>query len=495
MLTLRTPLHGMHLGDILVARGLITLADLTAAHERQQRTGLHLGDVLADMAVMSRIEFDAAMAWAAAHAPALPRSIEETGIPNTELLNLMLRLMSLEACETATDLSHAMRLPYGVVQKLLEQARDKKWLQPAGLGLSIHNNEPRYALSQEGHSAAADALHHCTYLGPAPVNLDSFCQQVTRQAINKEKLDVRVLLAGLSGLSMRDELVRRLLPAINAGRTMLLYGPPGNGKTSIAERIAGLFSQIIFVPHAVNISGHIMRVYDPNVHKPVLTEADRLHVGDEGLSATLFDDRFVLCRRPFAMAGGELTLEMLDLQYDAETKFYDAPMHIKALNGVFLVDDFGRQRIGPKELLNRWIVPMESRVEYLKLHTGKSFGLPFDELLIFSTNLDPKDIMDPALLRRLPYKIKLASPSAEEFRALFLHHAQASHLSGAEDVIDYAIELLTVRTEFGLANFQPKFICEQVAEVCASFYLQRHLTRDLVRDSLANLYVEIADIM
>jgi SpoVK/Ycf46/Vps4 family AAA+-type ATPase len=131
----------------------------------------------------------------------------------------------------------------------------------------------------------------------------------------------------------------------------------------------------------------------------------------------------------------------------------------------------------------------------LKLHTGKSFGLPFDELLIFSTNLDPKDIMDPALLRRLPYKIKLASPSAEEFRALFLHHAQASHLSGAEDVIDYAIELLTVRTEFGLANFQPKFICEQVAEVCASFYLQRHLTRDLVRDSLANLYVEIADIM
>ena len=484
----------MQFGEILVARGLVSAADMANAHERHRRAGGRLSDILIDMRLLSPDTLLAAQHHATATAPAQPRSLAETGIAMSNLLGLMLRVMSLESRETAPDIMHALKLPYGIIEKLLDEARNRSWIQAVGAGLTGNVAEPRYTLSQEGRAALADAMNQSLYIGPAPVPLDVFQAQITRQRLVSERLDAATLRRGLGGLAVPDHLLRKLLPAINAGSSILLFGPPGNGKTSVASRIAALFQEAIHIPYAVEIAGQIMRVFDPGLHIPALSEEHRTLLGSEGLTSVAYDDRFALCRRPFAMAGGELTLEMLDLQFDQQTKFYDAPLHVKALGGVFLIDDFGRQRMDPKALLNRWIVPMESRVDYLKLHSGKSFSLPFDELLIFSTNIDPKAIMDPALLRRIPYKIKLLAPDMTEYHAIFAAEADKYGLSLAEGVVDHAATLLAKSGDFGLAYFQPKFICQQAAEVCRSFDMEPVLTHGLAAEALSNLYVQIADL-
>ncbi len=484
----------MQIGEILVAKGLVSAPDMATAHHRQRHTGDRLADVLLEMQLMSQQSFLTAVKQVDATAPLQPRTLVETGVSVANLLSLMLRVMSLETRETAASIMQAMKLPYGIVEKLLDEARKRSWVQAMGVGLSGQAAEPRFTLSQDGRAALDDAMAQSVYLGPAPVPLEVFQAQIARQRLVTERLDAAGLRAGLGGLAVPDHFLRKLLPAINAGSSILLFGPPGNGKTSVASRIAALFREVIFVPYAVEISGQIMRVFDPGLHVPVISEEDRALLGSEGLTSVAYDDRFVLCRRPFAVAGGELTMEMLDLQFDPYTKFYDAPLHVKALGGVFLIDDFGRQRMDPKELLNRWIVPMESRVDYLKLHSGKSFSFPFDELLIFSTNIDPKDIMDPALLRRIPYKIKLFAPEMDEYRAIFASEAKRRGLTLQHGVVEYAAELLTERADFGLAYFQPKFICEQAAEMCQSFGLTPVVTRELAAEALSNLYVQIADL-
>ncbi len=484
----------MQIGEILVAQGLVSVADMATAHERHRRAGGRLSDVLVEMRLLSQAALLEAQEQVSATAPLQPRSLVETGVSVQNLLGLMLRFMALESCETAAEIMHAMKLPYGIVDKLLDEARNRSWVQALGVGLAGHAAEPRFALSQEGRGALADAMLQSLYIGPAPVPLEVFQAQVMRQHLARERLDAAALRGGLGGLAVPEHFLRKLLPAINAGSSILLFGPPGNGKTSVASRIAALFREAIYIPYAVEISGQVVRVFDSGLHVPVVSEEDRARLGSEGLTSVAYDDRFALCRRPFAMAGGELTMEMLDLQFDAHTKFYDAPLHVKALGGVFLIDDFGRQRLDPKELLNRWIVPMENRMDYLKLHSGKSFSLPFDELLIFSTNIDPREIMDPALLRRIPYKIKLFAPKMAEYRAIFAVEAEKRGLTLAEGVVDYAASLLTQKNGFGLAYFQPKFVCEQAAEMCRSFGLAPVVTRELTAEALSNLYVQIADL-
>jgi predicted ATPase with chaperone activity len=298
------------------------------------------------------------------------------------------------------------------------------------------------------------------------------------------------LREGFAGLMMPERYVRKLLPAINAGRSILLFGPPGNGKTTYACRIAELYSDTVYIPHAVEIAGQIMRVFDPGLHRP-MPEPEGPRIVRTGVAARDVDLRWVPCYRPFAMAGGELTLDMLDLQYDPHTRDYTAPLHVKALNGVFLIDDFGRQRMDPKDLLNRWIVPMENRMDFLKLRTGKTFSVPFDDLLIFSTNMEPQELMDPALLRRIPYKMKLYAPTRTEFTALFEVEAKAAGLTITPDVLDFIIKVLAGPTSFGLALFQPRFICQQVREACRAFDLQRRISKELAVEALSNLYVQL----
>ena len=483
----------MHLGEILIGRGVLPAASVHAALDRQRREGGRLGDNLVALGLISPEHLASLMTSVAWLTPALPLTLRDTGIVPGKALNLMLKFMLRESLETVADLSAAMKLPPQAVRELMDDAVTRKLVQPLGTTSVGFFADLRFALSREGQAAAADAFAETMYLGPAPVSLAAFQAQVKRQTINDELLGADQLRGGLDGLMISERSIRKLLPAINAGRTMLLFGPPGNGKTTVATRIAALFEQVVYIPYAVEIAGQIMRVFDQGLHQPVISEADAAALAgrEGGIQRETFDARWVACRRPFAIAGGELTLEMLDLQYDADLKFYEAPLHVKALNGVLLIDDFGRQRVKPAELLNRWIGPMENRVEYLKLHTGKSFSLPFDQLLVFSTNMDPRNLMDGAFLRRIPYKIKLSAPDTQEYRRIFDAEAAAHGVTLTDDVFAFIVNTLAVRSEFGLACFQPKFICAQVAEICRSFGVAPVLTRQLAVDALANLYVDI----
>jgi hypothetical protein len=480
----------MQLGEILVGRELVTLSDVDAALARQRRDGRRLGELLVEAGALTQEQLTAVLRGT----PALPRTIADTGISQTNLLNLLLKLMYVENKEIVPDLVRRLGLGDRIVQELVDEAVRRHFVQTLGSTQIGFMQTIRYVLSEQGKAAAVEALNQNLYVGAAPVSLAQYQAQIEKQKITNEPQDADALRGALSGLVVSDHYVRKLLPAINAGRSVLLFGPPGNGKTTIATRIADLFHGEIYIPYAFEIGNQIVKVYDSSIHKrSVSDEESRFLSKAGGIQFEGFDERWVACRRPVIIVGGELTLDMLDLYYDSNTKFYDAPAHIKALNGIFVIDDFGRQHVSPEALLNRWTVPMENRVDYFKLRSGERFSLPFDELVLFSTNLDPTALMDPAFLRRVPYKIKLSAPAIEEYRKIFDATAKTRGLVLTDDVFGFVIELLTERHRFGLAYFQPNFICEQVVLLCKSIGVPPALTRELAAEALANLYVQIED--
>jgi hypothetical protein len=478
----------MRLGDILLMRGLVGASDLEAALERQRRQGGRLGENLIALGFMTTEQLYGVIE----DTPVMPRNIAETGLSRGMLLGLVLKFMRLQSCETLPELSQRLHLSHAVIQEILDDATTQKLIHVLGSVSTGIVRYIRYALSDHGRDAAGEAMEQTQYLGPAPVSLAAYQRQVNRQKITNEVLDVNSLRKAFAGMVLSDATIRKLVPAISAGRTVLLYGPPGNGKTSVGTRIASLFNDPVFIPYAVEVGGQIIKLFDPSLHKLFLEPAaDAVVAANTSVQIESFDARWNACRRPIAMAGGEMTLDMLDLRWDPVTKCYDAPLHMKALNGVFLIDDFGRQKVNPTDFLNRWIVPLESRIDYLKLNTGITFMLPFDELVIFSTNLEPRDLMDPAFLRRIPYKLQMLGPTLDEYRQIFLKAAAMKNLSITQAAFDYIVKTLRHESRFELAAFQPFFLCEQVATVCKCFHLKPEITVELAAEALENLYVGI----
>jgi hypothetical protein len=471
----------LRLGDLLISGKLVTQAQVDIAIARQQETGGRLGEQLVAIGAITAESLEAFLN----NIPAEPESIDATGISATELLILLLKQIHVSRLETIADFVQTMKLPPGIVAELVQTAVARNLL----VTLSMVGHSMRYELSEQGRKWAQEALGASLYTGPAPVTLDDFCARADRQKVTNQQVTYQTIHSALQGYTITDEFIKQIGPALNSGRAMLLYGPPGNGKTSVAQRFAEVFNSIIYIPYSVMIDGHVMKVYDPSVHMAVAGESEKTPSGFTGLRREQFDRRWVAIRRPFIIAGGELTLEMLDLSYDKATGFYEAPLHIKGLGGCFVVDDFGRQIVSPTTLLNRWIVPMESRVDYLKLHTGKSFAIPFEAMLIFSTNIDPSDLMDPAFLRRLPYKIEVGPPSLEDYFSIFKAACGRAGVTFTQTAMEKVISKIVKEQKLELAAFHAAFIIDQVVAIARFMGVPPQLDDFSIDYAIKNLIV------
>ena len=475
----------MRLGDLLIRAKLVTEKDVAKALGRQADDGGRLGDNLVTSGAIERRVLDDFIH----RIPVEPADIAATGIDETQLLSLLMKLIYTGRLETSRQFIDAIKLPYHIVTDLVHMAVDRQLLRTLG---SHHSDNPidiGYVLTDAGKRWTIDALERLRYVGPAPVTIEEFTEQVNHQKLTNEIVPFERIREALGGLTFDDSIIEQCGPALNSGRAMLLYGPPGNGKSSVAQCLSNVFTDVIYVPYAVTVEGQIIRVHDTSIHIPLSSSV----LSDElSLSFTRheeFDSRWVPCRRPFVHAGGELTLDMLDLRYDTTGHFYEAPLHLKAMGGCFIIDDFGRQLVSPTNLLNRWIVPLEGRVDYLKLHTGKTFSIPFEELIIFSTNLEPEDLMDTAFLRRLPYKIEIGAPSLELYKRIFEKECERQGLTLRNEVFDSIVHKIKEEKGLELAAYHPRFIVDQVVATCRFMGQAPHFEPRFIDYAVNNLQV------
>ncbi|MDE2446668.1 MAG: hypothetical protein KGO94_10845 [Alphaproteobacteria bacterium] len=477
----------MKLGNILVAKGLITVEKINQAMEHNAEHGGRLGDSLVALGFLTHEQIDRVLS----EAPQAPSNLADTGIDSVLLLELAMKGMYSENLETASQLADAMKISAAAVNQLLNEAKERKFVESlavASTGGSMA--EMRLVLTRAGREWAADAIKRGQYFGPAPVSLTDYQERIQLQRITNEHVTRQQLDEAFKGLVMTERFVSRLGPAINSGNAILIYGPAGNGKTTVAEIVGKIFQNVIYVPYCVDIDGEIMKVFDPAVHIQVENVPEQN--GGANLRRSRIDPRWVACYRPMVITGGELTVEMLELKYNPIAKFYEAPLHIKALNGTFLIDDFGRQRAKPEDILNRWIVPLNSRVDYLTSHSGKSIMIPFDEIVIFSTNMHPDDLMDPAFQRRISYKLETVEPPEDLFIKVFVGMAAKCGLTLTQEIYELVVESIRANSA-PLAYFQPKFIVEQVLASCKFEGIAPQFTMDNVTDALANLFVKKPD--
>jgi hypothetical protein len=401
----------------------------------------------------------------------------------------MLKLIYVEHLESVRQFVDAIKLPYNIVMDIVQMAIDRRLLQTLGTRDPENPMSLNYTFTEEGRRWVLDALKQTRYSGPAPVTLEEFVAQVHLQKVTNELVTFDRIRNGLGDLTFEDRIIEHVGPALNSGRAILLYGAPGNGKTSVAMSFASVFTDVIYVPYAVIVEGQIVRVFDPSVHSVLQPTAPRPDPALSFIRREEYDARWVPCRRPFLITGGELTLEMLDLRYDPIANYYEAPLHVKALGGCFVIDDFGRQLVSPKNLLNRWIVPLENRIDYLKLHTGKTICIPFEELVIFSTNLEPEDLMDPAFLRRLPYKIEVGGPTLELYRRIFEKECERRGLKLPMEAFNAIVYKLRYEKGMELAAYQPRFIVDQVVATCRFMGQGPHFEPRFIEYALDNLRV------
>ncbi len=477
----------MNLGDILVAKGLVSAEDIKRALENQRQNGGRFGESIVALGLLTHEQINKVLE----DAPQAPLTTAATGIDSTVLLELAMKGMFTENLESASQIAEALKLSSTIVNQLLNEAKERKFIEALALASgSGAMAELRLSLTRAGREFAADAMKRGQYFGPAPVSLKDYQQRILHQRITNEIVTRQRLVDGFAGLVMTDRFLSRLGPAINSGTAILIYGPAGNGKTTVAEIVGKIFQNVIYVPYCVDLDGEIMKVYDPAVHRKVPDAGEQQGVAN--VRRSRMDMRWVACYRPMVITGGELTIEMLDLKYNTVAKFYEAPLHVKALNGTFLIDDFGRQRAKPEDILNRWIVPLNSRVDYLTLHTGKSVTIPFDEIVIFSTNMHPDDLMDPAFQRRIGYKLETVAPPVDLFRNTFDGMAKKAGLELTDDIFQQVLDRVR-QSEAPLAYFQPKFIIEQVLASCKFEGVKPQFTKDYVEDALCNLFIKKPD--
>jgi len=416
--------------------------------------------------------------------PTPPNSIEETGLHPDTLSQLLLKtLVAGEA--SGTGLSEKLRVPYSVLDGLIQHVRVEKLLEvrgATGTGAAGY----RYALTDLGRDRAGQFLDICRYVGPAPVPLAQYNAYVRACMNARPYLDRTALSGGFEHLVVGTSMLDQLGPAVNSGKALFLYGAPGNGKTVIAEGIGRALGGEMHMPFAVDVDGQVITMYDPVSHERVAETSNTQSV----VTATVHDRRWECIRRPVVVVGGELTLEMLDLTFNPISKFYEAPIQLKANGGVFVVDDFGRQRIPPRDLLNRWIVPLESRVDFLTLHTGRKFEVPFNVFIVFATNLKPESLADEAFLRRIPYKILAKNPTLDEYCRIFELNCKRRGLAFDAVMVEYLDRKYYKPRRLQMRSCHPRDLISQVVDICRYTNREPVITRELLDAACESYFIE-----
>ena len=422
--------------------------------------------------------------------PPVPDSLAETGLSADAVRDLILKVFYVQGGRTGHYLSEFLRLPFPLVDEELLTLQQRRFIEVRG---TTGPNRASYLfdLAGAGRDRAKEALDASQYVGPAPVPLSQYSKWIDAQSIQNAHVTQETLRAGFSHLVLNHSLLDTLGPAVNSSKSIFLYGHPGNGKTAIAEAISQMLGGTLYLPYAVDIEGQVMLVFDPVHHEEVETENDA--IGRDALwirSGPGYDRRYARVKRPVVLTGGELTLDQLDLRYDHFTKLYQAPFQVKANGGVLIVDDFGRQRVPPRDLLNRWIVPLEKRIDYLTLHTGGKFPVPFDCLLIFATNLDPAELIEEAFLRRIHYKIPVVDPTRVQYEEIFRRCCLGVGLDYSAEAVTYVFDEFYDKRGIRPRGCHPRDLIGHVTDIAKYRETTPQLTLELVDRACQSYFLQ-----
>ena len=405
--------------------------------------------------------------------PPVARSLRSVGISSDWLSRLILKLLAARGALQGRAIANHIRLLFPLVEALLNDLRREQMVVLKGEAVA---GDYTYLITERGMKLAREYSRECTYFGAAPIPIRQYNEMMAQQSVADVTVRSADLERAFDDLLIDPALLRILGPAINSGRGLFLFGEPGNGKTSIAERVARAFGKPMWVPRALLADGHVIRVFDPAIHTPVEPGSAEC----PGIDAAEFDQRWVCIRRPTVIAGGELTMSELEVSEDSGSHISEAPLQLKSNGGVLLIDDFGRQRMPVDELLNRWIVPLEKRYDLLNLPNGKKVQVPFDQLVIFSTNLEPRDLVDDAFLRRIPYKVEVPNPTPDQFHELFQIMCRSLKVDYRREAVDYLIHMHYQRTSRPLRACHPRDLLLQIRNYCLYEEVPMQLTKDSI---------------